>query len=222
MSDEKKTEAEALASSYPPNSHKKRTEIEEGATKRSGSKGLEKIVTGEITERRRSLGSRIAESFAGDDMRSVGLYILQDVFIPAIKNMLSDAASQGVERMLFGERSGRSTSSMSSRDRHVSYNKMYSSNKDDRRTVSRQARASHDFKEVIFANRGEAEYVLDTLGEIIDTYDQATVSDFYDLVGITGSYTDDKWGWDSISGSRVERTRGGGFVISLPRTKPID
>jgi hypothetical protein len=72
----------------------------------------------------------------------------------------------------------------------------------------------------VLDNRGAAEEVIDALTELISSYGKATVSDFYELVGITGSYVDDKWGWYSMVGARVERVSNG-FLISLPRTESV-
>lgn len=202
---------------YPSNSHKSKT-----SDPAKPEKNVEKVITGQAIQRKKSLGSKFKEVMSGDDARSVGAYILFDVIIPAAKSMLADAATQGLERILFGD-SRRSSST--SRTNYTSYNNMYKSRQaggsPQKLELSQRARATHNFGEVVLSSRGEAEEVLDRLTALIDQYQVATVSDLYDLVGITGSFTDDKWGWFDLRGSGINRVREG-YLINLPQTQPID
>lgn len=91
---------------------------------------------------------------------------------------------------------------------------------DPRPVLSRQARANHDFGEIILATRAEAEDVLEQLRELINQYEIATVSDLYQLVGHTGEFTDDKWGWDDLRSASIRPIRGG-YLLNMPRTQPI-
>src|SRR5690606_24426648 len=63
---------------------------------------IKQVTSGTVVERKKSLGSKFKETFAGDDAQSVGNYLLFDVIIPATKNLISDMVSQGIERLLFG------------------------------------------------------------------------------------------------------------------------
>lgn len=184
---------------------------------------LEKIIAGEVVQRKKNLGKRIAETFTGDDSKTVGSYLLFEVILPAAKQLISDAASQGVERLLFGD-GGRGGSSGARRG-YTPYNRYGTgSNAGSRPTTTTKTpnpRAVHNFDDIVLDNRGAAEEVIDALNELVTNYDVATVADLYELVGITGSYTDDKWGWSSMVGARVERVRDG-YLINLPRTMALD
>lgn len=203
---------------YPGNSNKKKSEEPKEESKR---KKLPKSISGEIVYRKKKPRSKIAESFMGDDTRSVGHYILFEVVLPAIKQLISDAASQGVERLLFGD-SSRSNVRVNSRPGYTSYNRISpSSRRDEPRALSARARSSHDFSEIILKSREEAEKVRDDLTACVEQFDVATVSDLYDLVGVTGSFQDDKWGWYDLRDVRIRRVREG-YLLELPRTQPID
>lgn len=195
---------------YPSNSHKAREKKAEPP-----AKNVERVTQGEAIQRRKPLGRKLAETFTGDDARSAGTYILMEVMVPALKNMISDAVSQGVERILFGDSRPRT----SSRTGYTNYNKLYSST--ERRTISPRARARHDFGEIVLATRADAEEVLERITALIEQYSVASVSDLYELVGITGNYTDDKWGWSDIRGARVRAVREG-FLLDLPQPHPLD
>jgi hypothetical protein len=212
---------------YPGNSHK----AKEAAAKPENEpeeRKVEKVISGDVVQRRKPLGRKIAETFVGDNMHNVGEYVLFEVLLPAAKSMVVDAGKEAIERMIFGDSSGGriSSSRSSGAKQYTSYNRMSNGiNREDRpsspRTMSYKARASHDFKEIVLANRGEAERVLEELGMVVEEYDVATVSDLYDLVGITGSFTDDKWGWADLRGAQIRRVRDG-YLLDIPRPSPID
>lgn len=205
---------------YPGNSHR----IRSGSTEKKAEKKppIEKIVSGEAVERKRSLSKRVAETFTGDDVQSVGSFVLFEVALPTVKTLISDVVSQGIERLLFGGAPARSSGGTRS---HTSYNRMYgggsSIRKDEPRSISRQARATHDFREVVLPSRGDAEAVIDQLTALIDQYDVATVSDMYQLVGISGTFTEEKWGWTDLRAASVRRIRDG-YLLDLPRPMALD
>lgn len=213
-----------VSPNYPGNSNKQKVAPE--GTDVQKEPRAEKIITGEVKQRKKPLGRKIAETFTGDDMHSVGTYVLFDVILPAAKSMIADAGREGLERLLFGD-SRRSSSSSGGRSSYTSYNRMHNSAQDRpsglsaSRPLSNKSRSTHNFDEIVLQSRGEAEQVLEGLLTVLDQYDVATVSDLYDLLGISGSFADDKWGWTDLRGSSVSRVRDG-YLLNLPRTTPID
>lgn len=207
---------------YPGNSRKARDEERE-------PKKVEKVISGDAVRRKKSLGKRFVETFVGgDNAGGVINYIIQDVLVPAAKDAISDSVTQGIERMLFGEARRRSSFRRPDTTSFTSYNRyssMHSQNRrrDDPRTepLSRRARANHDFDEIVLESRAEAEEVIDSLMEICDKYDAATVSDLYELIGQSGSFTDEKFGWTDLRSAGVTRVKGG-YLLNLPRTEPLD
>ena len=74
---------------------------------------------------------------------------------------------------------------------------------------------------MILDNRGEAEDVLSRMDELVATYGLVSVADFYDLVGITGNWTDNKYGWTDIRSANVVHVREG-YIIKLPKALPLN
>ena len=58
------------------------------------------------------------------------------------------------------------------------------------------------------------------MDEMMETYGQVRVADMYDLVGITGEYTDNNYGWTNIRNAEVVRVRDG-YKIKMPRALPL-
>lgn len=208
--------AEKPSSNYS-NSHKAKETAKE-------TPNFEKVIVGEVITRKKPLGTRIKEAFTGDDSRSVGHFILFDVVLPATKQLISDVASQGVERLLFGDNARSSTvrrGGYSNTYNRVSTNNVRIREREEPRAISQRARATHEFSEVVLADRPEAQRVLDDLTAAIDQYDTVTVSDLYDLLGITGTFQDDKWGWYELRDARIVRVREG-YLLDLPKPQPMN
>lgn len=194
---------------------------------------VEKVVVSEVTVKKQSLARRIRQNLFGENFRSIGQFLAQDVIFPAVKDLAYDSVTSGVERAIFGEVRSRGRSRSYRPGGYTPYNRYATSSttyrdsrdrdrdrdrRDERREIPRGRR---DPNEIVIANRHEAEGVLDELVRMIDEYDIASVADLYSLVGITGAFTDDKWGWNNLDRAKVVRTRDG-FVLDLPRPIPID
>lgn len=197
--------------------------------KNENLKKVEKIVTGEVGRRKKGLGRRFLETFFGGDAKSAVMYVVTDVLLPATKDAIADAFSQGIERMLFGENrhSSRRHGHRSGNPNYTSYNRysqpssQSSGRREEPRNISRRGRESHDFDEILLQTRVEADEVLSGLYDLLERYEMISVSDLYNMVGITPSYTDEKWGWTSLQGSSVSRDRGGRYILNLPPTEQL-
>lgn len=213
---------------YPSNSKQPRRPDDAGKPESR----LSPVVTGQVSRQKKSLGRRFRETFiGGTDAQTVWSYVAFNVLVPAAKDMLADAASQGVERMLFGDsysprrRGGGfqgptnntvvNYSGMSSRSRLVPQNN------DPRTPLSRPVRRQHDFDDFLLPTRVEADAVIEGLSHVLERYGQASVSDLYDLLNITGDYTDEKWGWSDLRTARVTRVHNG-YLLTLPQPEPLN
>jgi hypothetical protein len=151
-----------------------------------------------------------------------------DVFVPAAKEMIFELGAQGIRELLFGPQARKrfgGTPPQTGPTGYVGYNKfsqpsMSHQTTGPQRALSRQARARHDFDEIVLTSRGEAEEVISRMFDIVSKYDAVTVADLYELVGFGSSHTDQKWGWTDIRGAGVSRVRGG-YLLDLPDPQPM-
>lgn len=139
----------------------------------------------------------------------VGLNILTDL---SNKKAISDVVTNGIEILLYGE-SGRTRRSSPSGS--VSYRSLYG-----RRRLSPPARSGYSLDDIVLETRGEAEDVLACMDELVELYGFVSVADLYDLVGITGNYTDNKYGWTNIRNAEPIRVRDG-YLLKLPKVTTI-
>ena len=192
---------------------------------------LERVVQHEAIVREAPLAKRVKETFTVEATKTIAEYVLFEVVIPNFKMLILDVVNQGLERKFYGDGRPRGTSySTPSRSGpgtdYIPYNRMYKQRQTPSgalglRDITTAARASHDFNEIVLASRGEAEKVLDVLIRRIADYDVTTVYDLYELVGITSNFTDEKYGWNDLSGASIRRCREG-YLLVLPTPMVLD
>ena len=181
-------------------------------------KQIKKVVTGQAKVKKKSDFQRFAELFVPEDVGSVKDYIIMDVIVPSAKKAISDVITTGIDMMLYGE-AGAPRSRNSSRESRVSYGSYYS-RKGDTIPDSSRSRTGYSYDEIILESRIEAEDVLGSVNELIDVYGMASVADLYDLVGVTGNYTDVNYGWINIRNASVVRVKDG-YMLKMPKPLPL-
>ena len=75
--------------------------------------------------------------------------------------------------------------------------------------------------DILLATRVEAETVVDRMYDLLREYEMVSVSDLYSLLGLSSSYTDQKWGWTNLQSLDIRRVRDG-YILNLPKTIPLD
>lgn len=197
---------------YKGNSHRSK---EESSNEVVPTKKIERVTTGKT--RKKGEMRKIADTFIAEDVRSVKDYIIQEVLIPAAKKAIDEMVSNGISMLLYGESKSKNRSRNESR---VSYTSYYQRERDYDRGTRTRVRG-YDYDDIILDTRREAEEVLDRMQDLIDTYGMVSVADLYDLVGINGSYTDNKYGWTRLRDVDVQRVRDG-YLLKLPKALPFD
>ena len=190
---------------YQSNSYKSK----ETNDRTDDKKKLEKVVVGQVKTKKKTGLGKFLGGFVADETHDIKTYLFKDVVVPTIKKTITDV----VDMILYG-----GTKRSRSTGPKVSYRSFYDDPRDSR-TEPRGLQA-YSYEEVILETRGDAEEVLDQLNSLIDTYHIASVADLYDLVGLTGNYTDNRYGWTNLANADVVRTRNG-YQLKLPRALPI-
>lgn len=201
---------------FPPNSDRSKLgEYEE--------KKVERVTTSEPIRKKKGLGKQFKNTFFGGDAKTAMQFVIFGVMVPAAKEAIVDAVREGVERIVFGDTRSKRGAPSSGPAGYIAYNRYAPSGPGPAappRTLSRRARARHDFGEIVLTSRAEAEEVIDRLYDLIGKYEVATVADLYDLVGLDSTHADYKWGWSDIRGAGVARVRSG-FLLDLPDPEPL-
>lgn len=185
-------------------------------TKKESEKNLERIVTGNVSVKKKNDIQKFAETFVKEDLNTVKSYIWTEVLLPAFKAVISDS----VNMMLYGETS-RNRRTNNRRASQVSYSSYYDRPNDRREPNYVRSASRYIFDDLKFEDRGDADEVLSTLDDLLNRYPSVSIADLNELVGITGRYTDNKYGWTDISQAYIERTRDG-YILRMPKAIPLD
>jgi len=177
---------------------------------------LEKIVTGTVKSKKKN---GFLSSFLTGDMLDIKDYVIQDVLIPAVKNTIEDIITNGISMLLNNGETRRGSNRRSSTSSRISYRSYYE-REESERDRGRRRETGYSYDDVILESRAEAEEVIARLDELIDVYGMASVADLYDLVGISGQYTDNKYGWTDVRSASHVRVRDG-YLLKMPRAKPL-
>lgn len=178
---------------------------------------IEKVVEGKVVFTKKPWYKRAARNMVAEDVQNIGDFLLIDVFVPAIKNLLFDIITQATGRALYqGGRHvtrggfGQSQGQGGIRERYSEY-----SGGQQRREISSTARARHEFDDVTLDDREEAVKVVSDLVTLCEKYGRATVYELFELLGTTGSHADQNWGWTDLREADVVQNRGG-WRLALP------
>ena len=193
---------------YQSNSHKSKELANEQPVEEK--KKVEKVVVGQVKVKKKGGLGKVFRNIVSEDAKDVKTYLISDIVIPTIKKTITDT----VDMILYG--GSRKNRSVTSR---VSYRSFYDEprSRDVREPVTT---VGYNYDDIIIPTRGEAEEVLSGMNDILDRYQIVSVADLYDLVGLTGNYTDNKYGWTNLRDADVQRVRDG-YMLKLPRALPI-
>lgn len=208
-----------LYENLPDNSHKARNEKKEApapAEKRD-EKRVEKVIKGKAKVKKNEM-RKLSDVFISEDASNVKNYILMDVIVPSVKKALYDLVVGALDMTLYGGRGGGSKRPTADKVSYRDYNGV--SRRDERSYNTTRTASGYSYDDIIVDTRGEAEAVIMRMDEIMEEYEQVRVADLYDLVGISGNYTDNNYGWTNIRNAEVVRVRDG-YKIKMPRAIPL-
>jgi len=213
---------------FKPNSHKYNEEMEANGGEETAivaPKKTEKVIQGSAVKKKRSLGRRFFDIFIDENVGDVKSYLIYDVLVPAVKENIAELINSAVSMLFFGEASRRVVRRQGGNGTgsKVNYGGFFNGNgQRTERLPHGRSRIAHDFEDIAFESRGEAEMVLDGMMEILNEYKQVSVADFYDLAGVSTEFTDNKYGWTDLRGCRVTGSPSRGYVIQLPKCMQLE
>lgn len=191
-------------------------------------------VSAQPTKVKKSLMGRFVGGLVGPEgLPGIGSYVNEEIVKPAIKNIIVDAVTSGINAAVYGATGGHRPGP----GRHTPYSQAprnyrpatnYGSSyrnapPEPAQPVERAARPNRSgVTDYMIADRNEAAEVLTSLTEYADRYDTVSVADYYDAIGIAGQFTDNNYGWtfDSITRASIVPVRGG-YIIKFPPVEVI-
>jgi hypothetical protein len=198
--------------------------------KRPEREALEPVVTGEVVQKQKGLGRKFKDTFLGGDAKHAAQFVTADVILPALRNLIVDMTSKGIERLVYGESNFRRRGTPGT---HYNYSARYQAGAHpaireaidigSRMSASLPARGRanrHDIADIIISDLNEAELVLERMIDVLEKYDVVSLADFYELLGEPVNTIDNKWGWTNLGGAQIRQIRQG-YLIDLPPVEAI-
>lgn len=176
---------------------------------------VERIVTSEVRRRKTPLGRRMTQNFIGGDVQGTWGFVVGDIVVPTIRDLLLDVIRGGAERLIFPD-SAPNRRARGYGGGPVNYAGLSSRSARPEPQQTRRGRSSYDIDDLLFNNRAEAMEIMDRLEFYLDRYGQASVSDLYGLVGIPSTHVDTNWGWTDLSSGHIRHVKDG-YLLMLPR-----
>lgn len=180
-----------------------------------------KTITTNVIEKKN--GKKSNMRLVSEDAKSVGSYVMVDIIIPKIKELITSGFKYAIDFIFYGSKGakgskpGIGTVSYSSYYTGSSYQQ---SNGYSNPMVSKQS-SIFTINEIVFPDREDAEKVLIALNDTIIKYGSASAADFYDFINKPHSYTDNKYGWKDLRDAEIIRVPDG-FSIRFPKVVPIE
>lgn len=198
----------------------------------------ESVVSGAVKMQKKGIMERLVIGVLGPDgLPSIGSYLGKEIVMPAIKNIIVDSFTSGINMMMFGgeqRRNGQpptnyggpSTNHWSKpttnygnsfRPTNVAYSTPTSPTAYAKPAPLARRDGGNRVDDYIISDRHEALNVMDTLMEQATQYGSVSVADYYDLIAVEPRFTDNTYGWvaESIATASVMPVRNG-FIIKLP------
>lgn len=178
-------------------------------------------ITTNVSVKKESEFKKFKNIFFAEDAKTVKGQVFTSVIIPGAQRLLTDIVKTWIDILVYG---GRVKDSRDSRSGNISYTSFYDRNR--QAEVNKIPAVAYNknvyaFNDVVLFDRGEAEEVLISLQDQIETYGMVSVADFYDMIGQDAPYTANKYGWRDLKDVGIDRVRTG-YSINFPKATPLD
>ena len=180
------------------------------------------VIKGSAKAKKKSSGRKFIETFVAEDLNTIKDHVIQDKVKPAILEMIYDAVTDGLEISLFGLAGRKKRTTSGGYTAYGSYYKAGGESKLAQKAQPKPKKSAYDMTEIEFDFKEDAENVLDQLCENIQEYGDVSGEVLCHLLGQSSSYTDRNYGWTDLSTARIDRVRGGTYILSLPRAEVIE
>lgn len=178
------------------------------------SKTRTSVVKGRV--RNKTTGTRLSDIFIAEDVKSVAAHVFDNLIVPRFKVLIVDTINSAARALLLGE-----TVVDGPRRRdpagNVSYNSIYDS---PRASKSNRTSSGFRYNELIFDTYGDAQFVLDSMDEMLASAGEVTIADMYEAADRTCPFTYTYYGWTSIANAKIVSDPDG-FWIKMPKARQL-
>lgn len=199
-----------MPNDYTPNSRRMNEENKNDRPK------VEKVVQGDVILKKNNK-RKLAGMLISDEAHNLKSYVIMDVLLPKLKDIIEDIIVDSTRLILRGETATRRSSKPGDK---ISYGGFFKREDAPSRPREVTSRSSFYYDDIVLKNRTDAEAIIEQMEFMIDQYNQVTVNDLMDILGKSSNPTDCRYGWINLSTAKIVRTRDG-YMLDLPRAVPL-
>lgn len=221
--------AEINLDDLEPNSYKYKEEqkierAEETLAEQSIPKAKPVVKKGAVVQTKKSVGQKFKDIFIQEDVNTVKKYVFQEVIEPGFKNLILDCLSMFFFKEAYnGHRRGKRY--YDDDDEYVPYSSYYGGKRKRKKKKKdyddEEESEATDYANIVLKYREDAEEVVNEMRRRIKKYGRASVADLFDLIQITGKYTDNNWGWEDPNAIGIKRVSNG-YLIDVEEAELLD
>lgn len=180
------------------------------------------VVTGEVVEKKKSLGKRFVETFISEDITDIPRYLKTEVFVPLVKKVFLDSLN-----ILLNGRSQNYVGGSEIR-RYDRLSTMGSGMKGTYilgPSTSRSTEASkRTFNDLYYKNGADGKLVKENIEAIFNQYRIVRVADLLEASNLSNAidFTDYNYGWTDIRAMQLIYDGKGGSTLKMPPPHPLD
>lgn len=160
----------------------------------------------------------IIDNFVQEEPAYVGQYLLKELVLPAVKNLIFDLGSNAMQLFLFGEVNSGGTNA--NRTRYSTASSCRRVPVDNTPVPAKTCRRCSDTT-FVYATRTEAQRKLYDLQDLLEDRGVISVSNYLEMLNQDIGPNDNRYGWYNLDRAFVEQTHEG-HVLNLPKPQRLD
>jgi hypothetical protein len=181
------------------------------------------------------------EAFVGSDGDDFKRFLIQEVIVPTIQEGIIDGVMSSLGMFMYGDkfemgrgrRRGRRSRFDDDGYRYHDYRASYKRRSrfedddyddDDRPRKKRRTGSLYKFDCVELEDEEEMDELVESMEDYIDTYDEISVAQMYQMANITPRAEDFNYGWNTMKGHRIVTRKHkdyDSYILDMPSPRPI-
>lgn len=178
------------------------------------------IATRVINTKPDSAGKRFIKLFLAEDVDDLGEYLIRDLIVPGVKDVFFNflwALFWGDKRSGSASRSDKTPYYKASQMTKI---RTIGASKKEEQEEPKDTQ-KFDLSNLRFASQAEARDVLDSMKIYLESYPGVSIGYLQELLGETGDYTNEYYGWTNLQSATIRPTSGGRWLLVLPRPERL-
>lgn len=163
----------------------------------------------------------VIDNFVQEEPSYVGQYLIKEIVLPAVKNLIFEMGSNAMSLFLFGETKAPSSLNRTRYSAVASTGTVRRVSSDDRAYIPAKSISRCSCTSYLFPTKIEAERKLFDLKDLLEEHGVVSVANYLEMLQLDIGPNDGRYGWYNLDKAFIEPTREGQF-LNLPKPQSLD